>query len=179
MRIKAEVRQPLCIRGFTPQQNRTEGGSSSYSIPLPRWFGSLGCPSCSPGLGSGWKFTVGSMKQSLVRSCCPVTRFRRHFDTSINAFSAFALARDPKFLARHLDARSSDGSVHLRPRRAARRRLEPVSGSLCPRHHPCHRAPLISTTPHGATRMAVRATVDTTRSHAGAPVRDGLRLINA
>jgi len=26
---------------------------------------------------------------------------RRHFDTSINAFSAFALARDPKFLARH------------------------------------------------------------------------------
>jgi hypothetical protein len=42
-----------------------------------------------------------------------------------------------------------------------------------------HRAPLISTTPHGATRMAVRATVDTTRSHAGAPVRDGLRLINA
>ena len=42
-----------------------------------------------------------------------------------------------------------------------------------------HRAPLINTTPHGATRMAVRATVDTTRSHAGAPVRDGLRLINA
>jgi hypothetical protein len=42
-----------------------------------------------------------------------------------------------------------------------------------------HRAPLISTTPHGATRMAVIATVDTTRSHAGAPVRDGLRLINA
>jgi hypothetical protein len=35
-----------------------------------------------------------------------------------------------------------------------------------------HRAPLINTTP-------VRATVDTTRSHAGAPVRDGLRLINA
>ena len=28
-------------------------------------------------------------------------------------------------------------SVHLRPRRAARQRLEPVSGSLCPRHHPC------------------------------------------
>ena len=42
-----------------------------------------------------------------------------------------------------------------------------------------HRAPLIDTTPHGATRMAVHATVDTTRSHAGAPVRDGLRLINA
>jgi hypothetical protein len=40
-------------------------------------------------------------------------------------------------------------------------------------------APLINTTPHGATRMAVHATVDTTRSHAGAPVRDGLRLINA
>ena len=35
-----------------------------------------------------------------------------------------------------------------------------------------HRALLINTTP-------VRATVDTTRSHAGAPVRDGLRLINA
>ena len=51
----------------------------------------------------------------------------------------------------------------------------PGSGSLCPRH----RAPLISAAPHGATRMAVIATVDTTRSHAGAPVRDGLRLINA
>jgi hypothetical protein len=35
-----------------------------------------------------------------------------------------------------------------------------------------HRAPLINTTPPGAT-------VDATRSHAGAPVRDGLRLINA
>jgi hypothetical protein len=42
-----------------------------------------------------------------------------------------------------------------------------------------HRAPLISTTPHCATRLAIVATVDTTRSHAGAPVRDGLRLINA
>lgn len=42
-----------------------------------------------------------------------------------------------------------------------------------------YRAPLINTTPHGATRIAVIATVDTTRSHAGAPVRDGLRLINA
>jgi len=42
-----------------------------------------------------------------------------------------------------------------------------------------HRAPLINTTPHGATRMAELATADTTRSHAGAPVRDGLRLINA
>ena len=30
-----------------------------------------------------------------------------------------------------------------------------------------HRAPLISTTPHGATRMAVRATVDTTRKSRG------------
>jgi hypothetical protein len=34
-----------------------------------------------------------------------------------------------------------------------------------------HRAPLINTTPHGATRMAVLATADPTRSHAGAPVR--------
>ena len=42
-----------------------------------------------------------------------------------------------------------------------------------------YRAPLINTTPHGATRIAVIATVDTTRRHAGAPVRDGLRLINA
>jgi hypothetical protein len=42
-----------------------------------------------------------------------------------------------------------------------------------------HRAPLISTMPHGAPRLAEIATVDTTRSHAGAPVRDGLRLINA
>jgi len=71
-----------------------------------------------------------------------------------------------------LDARSSDGSVHLRP-------LEP-HGSDWNRFlaHSAraitlaHRALLINTTP-------VRATVDTTRSHAGAPVRDGLRLINA
>jgi hypothetical protein len=33
--------------------------------------------------------------------------------------------------------------------------------------------------PHGTTRLAVVATADTTRSHAGAPVRDGLRLIDA
>jgi hypothetical protein len=78
-----------------------------------------------------------------------------------------------------LDARSSDGSLHLRPRRAARRRLEPVLAHSARAITLAHRAPLINTTPHGATRMAVRATVDTTRSHAGAPVRDGLRLINA
>ena len=36
----------------------------------------------------------------------------------------------------------------------------------------------IDTTSHGATRMAVNATVDTTSSHAGAPVSHGLRLIN-
>jgi hypothetical protein len=33
--------------------------------------------------------------------------------------------------------------------------------------------------PHGAPRLAEIATIDATRSHAGAPVRDGLRLINA
>jgi hypothetical protein len=32
---------------------------------------------------------------------------------------------------------------------------------------------------HGAPRLAEITTVDTTRSHAGAPVGDGLRLINA
>jgi hypothetical protein len=37
---------------------------------------------------------------------------------------------------------------------------------------------LIST-PHSAARLAVVATVNTTRSHAGAPVRDSLRLIDA
>jgi hypothetical protein len=42
-----------------------------------------------------------------------------------------------------------------------------------------HRAPLINTMPHRAPRLAVIATTDTTRSHAGAPVRVGLRLINA
>jgi hypothetical protein len=42
-----------------------------------------------------------------------------------------------------------------------------------------HRALLISTMPHGAPRLAEIATIDTTRSNAGAPVRDGLRLINA
>jgi uncharacterized membrane-anchored protein len=78
-----------------------------------------------------------------------------------------------------LDARSSDGSVHLRPRRAARRRLEPVLAHSARAITLAHRAPLINTTPHSATRMAVHATVDTTRSYAGAPVRDGLRLINA
>jgi ATP-dependent DNA ligase len=41
------------------------------------------------------------------------------------------------------------------------------------------RAPLISTTPHGAPRLAEIATVDTTRGHASAPVRDSLRPINA
>jgi hypothetical protein len=78
-----------------------------------------------------------------------------------------------------LGAQSSDSSVHLRPRRAARRRLEPVLAHSAPAITLAHRAPLINTTPHGATRIAVIATVDTTRSHAGAPVRDGLRLINA
>jgi hypothetical protein len=78
-----------------------------------------------------------------------------------------------------LGARSSDGSMHLRPRRASRRRLEPVLAHSARAITLAHRVPLISTTPHGATRMAVHATVDTTRSHAGAPVRDGLRLINA
>jgi len=58
------------------------------------------------------------------------------------------------------------------------RRLEPVAHSARAITL-AHRVPLINTTPHGATRMAVHATVDTTRSHAGAPVRDGLRLINA
>ena len=37
---------------------------------------------------------------------------------------------------------------------------------------------LIST-PHSATRLAVVATINTTRSHAGAPVRDRLRLVDA
>jgi hypothetical protein len=78
-----------------------------------------------------------------------------------------------------LGARSSVGSVHLRPRRAARRRLEPVLAHSARAITLAHPAPLINTTPHGATGMAVIATVDTTRSHAGAPVRDGLRLINA
>jgi hypothetical protein len=62
---------------------------------------------------------------------------------------------------------------------AARRRLEPILAHSARAITLAHRAPLINSTPHGATRMAVRATVDTTRSHAGAPVRDGLRLINA
>jgi hypothetical protein len=65
------------------------------------------------------------------------------------------------------------------PRRAARRRLEPVLAHSARAITLAHRAPLKSTTPHGATRLAEVATADTTRSHAGAPVRDGLRLINA
>jgi len=35
------------------------------------------------------------------------------------------------------------------------------------------------TTPHSAARLAEVATINTTRSHAGAPVRDGLRLVDA
>jgi hypothetical protein len=72
-----------------------------------------------------------------------------------------------------LDARSSDGSVQTATTSSRLAATGTGFWLTLPR------APLISTTPHGATRMAVRATVDTTRSHAGAPVRDGLRLINA
>jgi hypothetical protein len=61
----------------------------------------------------------------------------------------------------------------------AQRRLDPVLTHSARAITLAHRAPLISTTPHGATRMAVIATVDTPRSHAGAPVRDSLCLINA
>jgi hypothetical protein len=56
--------------------------------------------------------------------------------------------------------------------------VEPHGDDL-PCHTLAHRAQLINTIPHGATRMAIHATVDTTRSHAGAPVCVGLRLINA
>jgi hypothetical protein len=57
--------------------------------------------------------------------------------------------------------------------------MEPVLAHSARAITLAHRTPSIYTTPHGATRLAVVATVDTTRSHAGAPVRDGLRLINA
>ncbi|WP_156929143.1 hypothetical protein [Bradyrhizobium sp. th.b2] len=63
--------------------------------------------------------------------------------------------------------------------RAARRRLESVLAHFARAIIIAHRALLIDTTPHGAPCLAEIATVDTTRSHAGAPVRDGLRLINA
>jgi hypothetical protein len=76
---------------------------------------------------------------------------------------------------RNIDLGSSCYVVY----RAARRRLEPVLAHFARAIILAHRAPLISTMPHGAPRLAEIATVDTTRSHAGAPVRDGLRLINA
>lgn len=78
----------LWICGFTPPQNRIKGGSSSYSIPLPRWL--FGRPFCSPGLGSARKVTVSSMKQSLARTCCPVARRRKRDCTWVRHLLALA-----------------------------------------------------------------------------------------
>jgi hypothetical protein len=74
---------------------------------------------------------------------------------------------------------SGDGSVLRRPCRAAPQRLQPVRAHSARAITLADGAWSINMTPYGAPRMAVHATVDTTRSHARAPVRDGLRLINA
>jgi hypothetical protein len=71
------------------------------------------------------------------------------------------------------------GSILLRRLSSRTVATEPVLAHSARAIILAHRAPLVNTMPHGAPRLAVIATTDTTRSHAGAPVRVGLRLINA
>jgi hypothetical protein len=145
----------------------------------------LGSTTDLTALKADFRFTPESRLRADIRACPKsansglMHRSKRHARTAViySITSSARASSDGRTMC--LGGRSSDGSAHLRPRRAARRRLEPVLAHSARAITPAHRAPLIITTPHSATRMAVRATVDTTRSHAGAPVRDGLRLINA